>query len=319
MPQDWCPFCPGSGRVPDEYSVHLYPNDFAAFSPDEDEFVDHPGLYAVTGARGACDVVLYSPQHTQTPAQLAVGQWLEVIEMWSRRTDELYARPGIAYVAVFENQGDAIGVTMPHPHGQIYALPVVPTLVQQETDSARQYQTEHGECLHCRVVAAEVQDRERLVCENEDFVAFVPFYGRFPSEVHLYSRRHCGRLSEMTSAEQRNLAALLSELRRKYDALYGFLMPLIMAVRQRPHGEGLEASSHFHIQFLPVQRSATKLKYMAAIESAHGTFLNDTRAEDQAAQLRAVEVETPSRRFAVAIGGIRLATLPLPIVGTNHP
>ena len=294
MPRDWCPFCPGSGKVPDEYSVHLYPNDFAAFSPEDAVFDNtQASLYGVTGARGACDVVLYSPQHTQTPAAMAVEQWLEIVRLWTLRTEELLRTEGIAYVAVFENQGEAIGVTMPHPHGQIYALPVVPPYVRQEIDSALEYyQRTGGGCLHCKVVEEEVRLRERVVCENDDFVAFVPFYGRYPSEVHLYSRRHLGRLAEMTAHEQSSLAALLSELRRKYDGLYGFPMPLMMALRQRP-ADGSEGAgtgyNHFHIQFLPIQRSATKIKYLASLESAYGTFLNDTKAEDQAARLRAVE------------------------------
>jgi UDPglucose--hexose-1-phosphate uridylyltransferase len=289
MPQNWCPFCPGSGRVPDDYTVHLYPNDFAAFAPNEDPFVPgSEGLYATTGARGACDVVLYSPEHNRTPAQLSEANWLEVIGLWTRRTEELYAGDGIAYVAVFENQGEAIGVTMPHPHGQIYALPVVPPYVAQELASALEALASSGHCLHCGIVQNELSAGDRLVCQNDAFVAFVPFYGRFPSEVHLYSKRHVGRLAELDGSEQAALANLLSILRRKYDALYGFPLPMIMAVRQAP--PGTEAASHLHIQFLPIQRSATKLKYMAAIESAHGTFLNDTRAEDQAAALRAVAI-----------------------------
>lgn len=287
MPRNWCPFCPGSGRVPDSYSVYLYPNDFAAFAPAEDPFV--PGsesLYATNGARGACDVVLYSPDHNRTPAQLSEDNWLEVIALWIRRTEELYSQDGIAYVAIFENQGEAIGVTMPHPHGQIYALPVVPPLVEQEIASAAESLAQTGRCLHCEIVQNELSAKERLVCENDEFVAFVPFYGRFPSEVHLYSKRHIGRLGELTGQEQRSLASLLSIVRRKYDALYGFPLPLMMAVRQAPNG--MQAAAHLHLQFLPIQRSATKLKFIAAIESAHGTFLNDTRAEDQAATLRAV-------------------------------
>ena len=287
MPQEGCPFCPGSGRVPDPYSVHLYPNDFAAFAPGEDAFVTGcEGLYATNGARGACDVVLYSPDHDRTPAQLSEAQWLEVIVLWARRTEELYARDGIAYVSIFENQGEAIGVTMPHPHGQIYALPVVPPFVEQEFASAREWLAETGRCLHCTMLAQELSARERIVCENDGFVAFVPFYGRFPSEVHLYSKRHVGRLADLTVLEQSQLANLLSMVRRKYDALYGFPLPLMMALRQSPDDQ--RSAAHFHIQFLPIQRSATKLKFLAALESAHGMFLNDTRAEDQAAALRAV-------------------------------
>ncbi len=289
MPRDWCPFCPGSGRVPDSYSVCLYPNDFAAFGPGEDPFVEgSEDLYAVNGARGACDVVLYSPDHGRTPAQLSEAQWLEVIGVWRQRTEELYEREGIAYVGVFENQGEAIGVTMPHPHGQIYALPVVPPFVEQEFRSASESFAATRRCLHCAIVERELADGERIVCENGAFVAFVPFYGRFPSEVHLYSKRHAARLADFDGSELEALASLLSLVRRKYDALYGFPLPLMMALRQSP--DAMREAGHFHIQFLPIQRSAGKLKYLAAIESGHGLFLNDTRAEDQAAALRAVRI-----------------------------
>lgn len=292
MPRDWCPFCPGSGKVPDSYNVHLYSNDFAAFSLAEDAFFHSPGLYATTGARGVCDVVLYSPDHQQTPAQLTVAQWRDVIGLWTSRSEELYAIPGIAYVAVFENQGEAIGVTMPHPHGQIYGLPVVPPLVAAEIESAQLHYDCYGECLHCRVVTEELEAGVRIVARNRHFVAFVPHYCRFPSEVHLYSLRHVGRLSELDGEEEAQaLAELLSEVRRRYDALYGFPMPLMMAVRQRSSGdEGERRYAHLHIQFTPLQRSATKLKFLAAAETAHGLFLNDTRAEDQAAALRDVQI-----------------------------
>src|SRR5690242_11688429 len=122
MPEDWCPFCPGSARVPDSYEVFLYPNDFPAFRFDNPPFTAGGDLYRTTGARGTCDVVLYSQDHNLLPSQLSVDQWQKVIELWTRRTAELYAQRDVEYVAVFENTGVAIGVTMPHPHGQIYAL-----------------------------------------------------------------------------------------------------------------------------------------------------------------------------------------------------
>lgn len=289
MPRDWCPFCPGSGKVPESYSTHLYRNDFAAFSPDDEPFFDSRGLYATTGARGVCDVVLYSPDHHKTPAQLTVDQWREVIGLWTTRGEELYATLGIAYVAIFENQGEAIGVTMPHPHGQIYALPVVPSLVATEIESARQNFDCYGECLHCRVIVEEIEAGVRIVASNDHFIAFVPHYCRFPSEVHLYARRHVGRLAELDpGAETQALASILSEVRRRYDGLYGFPLPLMMAVRQRSSNDDERKYAHLHIQFTPLQRSATKLKYLAAAETAHGLFLNDTRAEDQARALRQV-------------------------------
>ena len=284
MPQDWCPFDPGSGRVPDHYDVHLYPNDFPAFQIDGPPFDPRPGLMQSTGARGACDVVIYHPDHHMTPSQMPVEHWRLVIDLWSRRFRELAALPDIQYVSIFENTGAAIGVTMPHPHGQIYALPFIPPLVQRELDAA----SESGDCLYCKILAEELADGRRVVAQNGSFVAFVPFFARFPAEAQVYPREHFGTLHDLTPAKARDLASMLSVVRRKYDNLFGFPMPLMMFVRQSP-AKGEHPYFHFHVEFCPIQRSATKLKYLAGVESGLGTFLNDTVAEERAAALRAVE------------------------------
>ncbi len=288
MPENWCPFCPGSGNVPAAYDVYLYPNDFPAFGGDEPF---HPGtateIGVATGAPGACDVVLYSPDHYLQPSQLPIEQWSKVIDLWTRRSSELWAKPEIEYVSIFENTGVAIGVTMPHPHGQIYAFPFVPPMPAQELQGAKESRDKSGECLHCRVLKAERSEPIRVIAENDGFTAFVPFYGRFPTEVHIYSRRHFATLANMSGDEAKQLAEMISVVRRKYDNLYGFPMPLMMVVRQSPvHGD--HPYFHFHIQLLPIQRSATKLKYLAAVESGNGTFLNDTRPEEQGERLRAM-------------------------------
>jgi UDPglucose--hexose-1-phosphate uridylyltransferase len=285
MPKNWCPFCPGSGRVPDHYDVLLYPNDFPAFDMESGPFDPTPGLFKTTGSPGACDVVLYSPEHTKTPASLSVEQWRKVVDLWCRRTAELTQIPEVQSIMVFENQGEAIGVTMPHPHGQIYAFPFHPPLVEIEYNSAAAHHSESGECLYCTVLAEELRTKERAVAENERFAAFVPFAARFPTEVQIYSKRHFGSLMELTGDEAQDLASIISIVRRKYDNLYGFQLPLMMVLRQAP-AKGESPWFHFHIEFLPIQRSATKLKYLAAVESAGGTFLNDTKAEAQAKQLR---------------------------------
>src|SRR5689334_20924452 len=149
MPADWCPFCPGSGRVPDPYDVHLYPNDFPAFSFDDPH------------APGACDVVLYSPEHYRLPSELPVEQWEKIVALWTTRSAELAADPRVRNVTVFENTGEAVGVTMPHPHGQIYALPFVPPRVERELKSNSDYR---------KVLVDELHDGRRIVIENLSFV-----------------------------------------------------------------------------------------------------------------------------------------------------
>ena len=263
MPADWCPFCPGSGQVPDDYDVLLYPNDFPAFSPTAEPFqANHDDLFAVTGPRGACDVVLYSPNHTMPPSQLPVESWLKVIGLWTQRTAELKANDDIAFVGAFENCGEAIGVTMPHPHGQIYAMPFVPPIIRTELESSAEYAAKHkGDCLFCALLTEEKRQKSRIVAENRSFAAFVPFAARFPFEIVIYSRRHCGFLTELSVSEANDLASVLSLVRRKYDNLYGFQLPLMMLVKQAPT-RGASAPYHLHLQFLPLQRSATKLKYL---------------------------------------------------------
>ena len=286
MPANWCPFDPGSGRVPDHYDVHLYPNDFPAFSPDAAPFQRVSDLFAETGPRGACDVVLYSPEHTLPPSKLTVENWRKVVDLWTKRTAEHAANPDIAIVAIFENCGEAVGVTMPHPHGQIYAMPFISPIVQREIASARSHAAENsGECLYCRLMEEELKQTSRIVAADEYFVTFVPFAARFPAEVAIYVRRHVRTLLDLSEGEKASLARNISVIRQKYDNLYGFLLPLMMTVRQAPLRQP-ELPYHLHLQFLPLQRSATKLKYLASIETAYGTFLADTAPEQMAENLR---------------------------------
>jgi UDPglucose--hexose-1-phosphate uridylyltransferase len=277
LPTDFCPLCPsgrgGPGEVPlDAFDVVVVENRFPAFGPQPDP--------------GACEVVVYTPDHRQSFAELSPQQALLLVDVWVDRYLALGARPDVAYVYIFENKGEEIGVTLHHPHGQIYAMPFVPPTIRTEVDSLARYASRHtGACLFCDLLSKETKARERIVAENDAFVAFVPFAARFPAEGLIYPRRHLRYLTELTDLESQQLADLISLMRRKYDNLYGFQLPLMMLVKQAPTREHA-APYHFHVQFLPLQRSATKHKYLASIETGFGTFLADTSPEDMAAQLR---------------------------------
>jgi UDPglucose--hexose-1-phosphate uridylyltransferase len=288
MPANWCPFDPGSGHVPDHYDVFLYPNDFAAFTLDSPAFAPETGLFCTTGSRGATDVVLYHPNHTLPPSQMTHEHWRKVVGLWTSRYITLAAHPDIQYTYVFENTGVAIGVTMPHPHGQIYSFPYIPPYIQTELDSGVGYFREHGACLYCDILSREQADGRRIVWENASFTAMCPFWARYPTEVTIYARRHLGALPDLTETEAADLAEVIKIVRMKYDNLYGFPMPLMMIQRQRP-SKGEHPYFHYHVDFYPIQRSQTKLKYIAGVESGAGTFLNDTVAEDEAEKLRRTE------------------------------
>lgn len=297
MPADWCPFCPGSGRVPDHYDVYIYPNDFPAFSiPAAEPAIAGDDFYRVERSHGKCDVVLYHPDHHTSLPQLPLRHIVKLVKLWRRRFVELKQTPGIRYVLIFENKGAVIGVTMPHPHGQIYAFPFIPPRLQREVETARAHYRARRRCIFCEILRKERRDRRRVVCENASFTAFIPFFARWPYEVHIYSRRHLGALDEFRPAEEKGLAEILKWVTLKYDNLFHFSFPYMMLLHQAPT-RGRFAYFHFHIEFYPPHRSKDKLKYLASVETGGGSFLNDSLAEEKASELRDV---APRRRSDVA-------------------
>ncbi len=293
MRADWCPFCPGSGRVPEDYDVHIYPNDFPALSiPAPELAIEGDDFYRVERSHGRCDVVLYHPDHNTSLPQLSLDHLTRLVRLWRTRFVELKATPGIRYVLIFENKGAVIGVTMPHPHGQIYAFPFVPPRLRRELDSARAHRRARGRCLFCDILRKERRQGERLVAENDTFTAFIPFYARWPYEVHIYSRRHLGTIDQFRKAEEQGLAEILKWVTLKYDNLFEMSFPYMMLLHQAPT-RGRFPHFHFHVEFYPPHRSKDKLKYLASVETGAGSFLNDSLAEEKAAELRAVK---PTRR-----------------------
>ncbi len=288
MPVEGCPFCPGSGRVPDSYETHLYANDFPTLRPDAGPPAPPTGppeLYRSAPSVGACEVVLYHPDHTALLEGLPLSHIEKVVALWKRRFIELAADRRLQYIYIFENRGEVIGVTMPHPHGQIYAFPFIPPRIERELESARAHQGKTRRCLWCDLLAEERRDGRRIVAENDCFTAGIPYFARWPYEVHLASRRHIQTIAQFNADEERALAEILQRLLLQYDKLFGFPLPLMMVMHQAPV-QGDFPEWHFHIEFYPPHRSATKLKYPAGCETGAGMFINDTSPEEKARELR---------------------------------
>jgi UDPglucose--hexose-1-phosphate uridylyltransferase len=297
-----CPLCPTrSPEHPTEvpvpaYDLAVFDNKFPSLMAQPPApSVDSSGLYPVSPAIGAAEVVVYSEDHSGTLAGMDRERVGWIIELWGDRYAELGSRDEVDYVLVFENKGVEVGVTLHHPHGQIYAYPEIPPVPLRELRAAQAHMDEHETCVFCDQVGRERRDRVRVVAENQSFVAFVPFAARYPYEVHVMSRRHAPSLLDLTDPERDLLAEILLRLLRGYDALFGFSMPYIMGIHQAPTDDGeWQAVSHFHIEFTPPYRTATKLKYLAGSEFSGGAFLNDTVPEESAARLRAA-VEAAGR------------------------
>lgn len=291
MPRDWCPFCPGSGKVPDSgYETLVYSNDFPTFrNPPYPVDVEGDELYRVKPSHGYCDVVLYHPDHNRVLAELPVEHIEKLVETWRNRYIEIFEDKKIKYTMIFENNGEAIGVTMPHPHGQIYAFPFLPPRVERRINSARKYSKKHESCLFCDILKREKREKSRIITKNKSFTAFVPFYAHWPFEMHVYANRHLGNLIEMKPVERRELADIIKTCLNTYNNLFESIdrFPYVMMLNQAP-ADGKDYSFyHFHLEFYPPYRSETKLKYLAGCELGGGTFINDSSAEQKAAELRA--------------------------------
>ena len=295
-PEDYCPLCPTEeGGFPTEvpaedYDLVVFENKFPSLqSPPPEPAVSGSDIYPVEESEGICEVVLFTSDHGGVMSQKPVSRFHKLIKVWRDRYQELGEKDFIDYVYIFENKGEEVGVTLDHPHGQIYAYPFIPPKIQTELDSSQQHLEESGNCLFCDVLAEEKEDGRRIILENDSFTAVIPFFARYTYEVHIYANKHLPSFNDFTAKEEKDLAAIMKTLLMKYDNLFDFVFPYIMAIHQQPSDGTGEDYSHFHIEFYPPYRTENKLKYLAGSEAGAGTFINGSMAEDKAEELRNTE------------------------------
>jgi UDPglucose--hexose-1-phosphate uridylyltransferase len=302
-PRDHCPLCPTRpGGEPTEipfpaFEIAVFDNRFPAFE----------------APLGAAEVVVYTDDHDASLGTLEPRRAEELMWVWRHRYLELGAREDIDYVFIFENRGVEVGVTLHHPHGQIYGFPFLPPVPALELAADERL----GGCAPCALLRDELTDGRRVVYENEAIVIYVPYAARWAYEAHVVLREHRPSLLDCEPAELRALAAALQALQRGYDALFDRPFPYVMAVHQAPtdgarsdaaHTESAHTDSaryadgarrgHLHVEFYPPLRTAEKLKYLAGSEQGAGTFISDTLPEDSAVLLR----EAISRGETIARG-----------------
>ncbi len=284
-PDDYCPLCPTKpGAFPteipaEEYEIVTFENKFPSFQhPAPEPIVEETELYKVRPADGICEVVCYNPRHNGTLTDVSLREMRNLIDVWSDRFEELGGRDFVEYVLIFENKGRDIGVTLNHPHGQIYAFPFIPPKLQRELDSANKHMSRTGRCLFCDIIEEEKKDGRRIVVENDSFVAVIPFFARYPYEVYILSRSHHQHMLTFSEAERDDLANILKVVLKKYDNLWGISMPYMMIMHQAPTDGRDYGYYHFHIEFHPPNRTQKKLKYLAGCETGAGSYINDTAA-----------------------------------------
>lgn len=294
-PPDYNPLAPTKpGGFPTEipapdYEIVVFENKFPSFHREPPSpAVEGTDLTPIRPAQGVCEVVCYTPQADAELATLPVEKVEQLIHVWADRFEALSARPFVRYVYIFENKGKEIGVTLAHPHGQIYAYPFVPPIPQRELAAAKRHFEATGRDLIGDVLAQELRDGRRIVTHNEYFVAVVPFFARYPYEVHILPRSLRSAISDYNATEKRALAQVMKTVMEKYNNLWNRSLPYIMLMHQRPSNGDEDARNfyRFHIEFYPPYRTPDKLKFLAGSEAGAGLFINDTLAETTAQTLR---------------------------------
>jgi len=291
-PVELCPLCPSTDalltEVPEpDYEVVVFENRFPSLSLRSVDYVtpllDPP--FRSAPAAGRCEVVSFTSDHRGSFAELSPERARIVVDAWADRTAEMSREPSIEYVFCFENRGEEIGVTLGHPHGQIYGYPFVPPRFFRMAETLARTHERTGSCLQCELVAAEVADGRRVVDVAEGWVAYVPFAARWPYEVRLVPTRHVGSLGDLTESERDALAGIYLRVLRAFDGLFELPAPYIAGWQQAPV-RLLRESWHLAAEIFTIRRAPDKLKYLAGSESAAAVWINDIVPETSAARLR---------------------------------
>jgi UDPglucose--hexose-1-phosphate uridylyltransferase len=294
-----CYLCPrnqraGGVRNPDYQSTFLFENDFAALKKDAPRAqldVDGKGLLVAETEPGICRVMCFSPRHDLTLGTMSLAEIEEVVRTWTAQSRELAALPQISHVQIFENRGEMMGASNPHPHCQIWATATIPDAPRRELAGQRNYRERNRSCLLCDYVALEENLKERLVVGNEGFVALVPFWAVWPFEIMILTRRHLGTFPELDEREIRELSAILERVVSTYDRVFEVPFPYSMGFHQAPADQNPHPEWHFHAHFYPpLLRSATVRKFMVGFEML-GTAQRDITPELAAERLRSLATQ----------------------------
>jgi UDPglucose--hexose-1-phosphate uridylyltransferase len=288
-----CYLCPGNTRIggnvnPSYDRIFVFDNDHPSVSFAAPT-IDPPNsnVYKARPAQGVSRVVCYSPRHDLTLAELSAKEIAGLFRTWQEQYLELGNRPEIEHVLIFENKGEAVGVSNPHPHCQIYANNFVFKTIANEVSAGKRYLAENGRVLFQDILKAEKEDGRRIIAENDSAIAFIPYFARYAYEVFVAPKATYPHIAALSEAEIGDLAEILKTVLIKLDNLWNISFPYVMPLHQAPTDGGDHNTFHFHIEFHPPLRKPNLLKYRAGPEIGGGNFLSDTSPEEKAAELRA--------------------------------
>lgn len=278
-----CPFCPGQPETRGEWNVLTLDNKYAALREEPGPVPLDTSIVMEAPAYGLSKVIVTSRSHDEQVENMDAEQLERVFTEYRSVFTELDRKKGIHYVMEFENRGRAIGVSLNHPHAQVYALPFIPPRIAREVDALRRFWTEEETCLICQTIENEIESEVRVIQETDHFVSLVPFAARLPYEVHIYPKEHVDSLASL-SDDTVELGLMVRDTVRRYSKIFEE-NAYVMALHTRPSG-GKHPYWHFHIEFYPPWRDTKRIKYLAGIETGAWTYTNDSQPEEKAQELR---------------------------------
>jgi len=268
-----CYLCPrnsraGGHRNPDYKTTFVFDNDYAALVPQVPAGeIDKECLIRAKTERGICRVICFSPRHDLTISNMELDDVIRVVQVWADQYRQLGSIDWIKYVQIFENRGEMMGASNPHPHCQVWANETVPNLPAAEQVAQIEFQERNGRCMLCEYLALERGSGERVVCANDFYTIIVPFWAVWPFEVLVLANHHCSGLDELDVSGQNGLADILKRITSRYDNVFGVSFPYSMGFHQRPTDGQPHPEWHFHAHFYPpLLRSATVRKFMVGYE-----------------------------------------------------
>ena len=295
-----CHFCPGNIRVsgiknPDYKGVYIFENDHPVVGLDSPEILKaeamlHDGLYKKEKAEGISKVVCYDPRHNVTLSDVGTEQVTNVFRALQKEMIFFLQHEKIKSVLIFENKGEIVGVSNPHPHCQIYSTDFIFNVVQKELAASEEYKEEKGRNLFNDIINAEKKDEIRIVAENETAIAFIPFFARFAYETYIFPKKRHATLISLTDKELSGMAEVFQTVVKKFDVNFKTSFPYIMAFAQAPVDGNEYNDYHMHLLICPPLRQPGLQKFLAGPETGADTFMADTMPEEKAAELRKIAV-----------------------------
>lgn len=307
LPKDFCPFCPKDNKALPDFEVLAYDNDFPVMSLEKTQEARNKKqdgkqnaetknqkntntIFRSAEAVGKCEVILYSPDHDKQLYDLSDEHVLKIVEVWNDRFKALQKDKRVKYIFEFENRGEEVGVTIHHPHGQLYAYSFIPVKIREELNNAKAYYQKNKTNLFADLNAAEKKHKKRIVYQNKSFIAYIPYFTDYPFGVFVVNKKLKGNITQFTLAEKKDLADMVKTLSRGFNKIYDRPFPYMMCLHQTPVNEKKYADAEnyfaFHIEYYPPLRAKDKIKWYAGSEMGAGAAANPLDVDECAAILR---------------------------------